>query len=249
MDGAVRPGTRTANSLRYGPRVDARRAGGGAAPPPARSPARSAERRDVAQPVRPERGEVDRRGQRAQRLVGADVARAPSRAGCPARARAGSSRTRASRRGRASCPRAGRGSGAPAPSVHARMPGTGPPYWSGMPERLALAGRDVGAVLRRAAPGRRARPARRRPRTARRPRGRVARSRPSARAARRSSAGREHPGHRAVGIRRAARSSAARSVVRGRARRRPAGSSSTVSARAREVRRERRRGSAGGRRG
>ena len=105
---------------------------------------------DVAQPVRPERREIDGRRERAQRLVGADVARglvAPdvllSRA----------------QRHDVGAPALDVGRPADEPPGHladevrraARRPRYGPPYCERDAERLALAGSDVGAVL----PGRR----------------------------------------------------------------------------------------------
>ena len=137
----------------------------------------------------------------------------PCRAGCPVRARAASSRRRVRPSRSIVRPTSRPGTCRTSRSRAARRPRYGPPYCSGDAQRLALADGDVGAVLGRAAPGRRVRPARRRPRTARRRRARVGRPRPSARARRRRWAGRAarpRPGRAGSA---SARSSAARSVV------------------------------------
>ena len=68
-------GTRDRELVQVRAVVDARRADGGQSASSSSLGSRRAERGDVAQPVRAERREVDRRGERAQRLVGADVAR------------------------------------------------------------------------------------------------------------------------------------------------------------------------------
>ena len=144
-------GTRTANSLRYGPGWIRGRADGGEGRLQLRGP-RGAQRGHVAQPVRPDGREVDRRGQRQQRLVRADVAGglvAPD----VLLAGAHGHDERAlpvevgghpdEPPGDLADERVGRGQDAEVRAAVLR----------GDPERLALAGRDVGAVGARAARG------------------------------------------------------------------------------------------------
>ena len=84
-----------------------------------------AERRDVAQPVRPDRREVDRSRPARAAPGWCRCCWPPCRAGCPARARASSSRRPAGRRGRSSSRRAGRGSGGRARRSRRGSRGTG----------------------------------------------------------------------------------------------------------------------------
>ena len=125
-------GTRTTNSLRYGPgcsRGDADRGqrglelGGPGGP----------ERGDVAQAVRARssRGRSRRPGPGAPGWC--RCCWPPCRAGCPARGRASSSRTPAGRRGPSVIPTSRPGIWRTSASVEARIPRYGPPYCGAMP--------------------------------------------------------------------------------------------------------------------
>ena len=192
-------GTRTANSLRYGPACSR------GAPTAARArlelgrPGR-AERRDIAQPVRPERRQIDAGRERQQRLVRADVAGglvAPDV--LLARLQGHDEGALAVEvRGHADEPagdladeRVGRGED---PEVRAAV-------LRRDAERLALPRRDVRAVGARRREHGQADRARRRPRTAPRRRGRAGRSAGigSSRPKKSGCAGID-PGHRAVRV-------------------------------------------------
>ena len=114
-------GTRTANSLRYGPGWSRCDADGGERRLELRGPrgARAPPRR-AARAGRSSRGRSTRRARAAPGSC--RCCWPPCRAGCPARARASSSRTRAGRRGRWSCPTSRPGIWRTSASVEARMP-------------------------------------------------------------------------------------------------------------------------------
>ena len=137
-------GTRTANSLRYGPGCS--RSAPTAASAASSSAARLApERRHVAQPVRADGREVDRGGQGEERLVGADVA---GRLVAPDVLLA---RAHGHHEGALPVEVGGHPDEAPGDLADERVgrgqdPEVRPAVLRRDPERLALAGRDVGAV-------------------------------------------------------------------------------------------------------